>query len=118
MHARFVFAVILVLLPGVVHGECIMAKYEIHGTVTNSDESFVPAVVEFSWEEGSSNTTRHLAASTDAGTYSAVLYFDPQSKAEKTSGRIYDCDAVLTAVRYQIAAPNGNAEVIRRFNPG
>jgi hypothetical protein len=105
--AKVILAVILFLIPGeFVHGECVMVKYEIHGSVRDSDGSLAPAVVMFSWEEGPRKTMRHVSVSSAKGAFSAVLYFDPQTKKNDTDVRLYKCDAVLNAVSYQITASN------------
>jgi len=89
------------LFSCIAHSECIMSAYKIHGVVTNSTNQKIPASVRFSWLDNETKK-RNLAALTDGGDYSATLYFDTQSKADSTSGRIYNCDAKLKAVQYVI----------------
>ena len=93
------------LYAGIAHSECVMSTYKVYGVVTNSSGQKIPASVRFSWVENKSKE-RHLPVLTDVGDYSANLYFDTQSKADKASGRIYNCDAKLNSVEYRVAAPD------------
>lgn len=93
------------MFSGAAHCECVIAKYVISGSIRNSSGRAIPATVRFSWVEHET-AGRQLIARTESSEYSAVLYFDPQSKADKTSGHLYKCDAVLNSVRYNVEAPN------------
>ena len=89
------------LFSCIAHSECKMNAYQIHGVVTNSTNQKIAASIRFSWLDNETKK-RNLAALTDAGDYSATLYYDTQSKADSTSGRIYNCDAKLKTVQYVI----------------
>lgn len=89
------------LFSCIAHSECKMSAYQIHGVVTNSTNQKIAASIRFSWLDNETKK-RNLAAITDAGDYSATLYYDTQSKADSTSGRIYNCDAKLKTVQYVI----------------
>lgn len=91
------------LFSCVVHGECKMSAYKIYGVVTNSTGQKIPASIRFSWLENETKE-RSLSVLTDGGDYFATFYFDAQSKADKASGRLYNCDAELASVQYVIEA--------------
>jgi hypothetical protein len=79
-----------------------MSAYKINGVVTNSTGQKIPASIRFSWLENEKE--RNLSVLTDGGDYFATLYFDTQSKADKASGRLYNCDAELASVQFVIEA--------------